>query len=932
MPAGGEGYRVVLGGIELALDIACPIIGLILLYTRRNYHPLKDMNPVLLATTLTHFLPSVFWVSLREVVGSKALGVTCGRLVWIYNICLLTFAVPWIVFAYRLYLVSDFERRKIAFAITELHRAQTATTVATTTTTTTGTAGAPANGGTTALAVLKGGGAGTGTGTAGGGGGGGGTVNGGGAATPLLGSDQIHTLVKRHTNTRMLSLIVLLISPVFVYVPVFLAADEAAAGEGFTGAAAIGESELVSYDSYVGCAYFSRSAIPFILTMCWTAGWFTAVMYLLFKHKVNDGWHIRDHLGVALAYCMMFFTAWMVINIISPSINEDVFDSAIIGHGVAYSTFAHMIVYPAVQTFYMKQPVTHKHKPHHSKSGTQNRSPKNGNLFVRPSPKASSDPAVLALTTPRASRTISIGDRNTSNRPILRVLNDSHGYDEFLSYVQSEFAAENVLFWKAVEEYRSDPSIDGAVRIYRMFISDSGALQVNISYSIYQTIHETLKPFLVGTVAIPMHIHGTGSGGGPPGPGPAAAAGEIALTVLPAAKLSIGGGSASPNKYRAQPSPPSPAPLPANTTVTGGLSGSRASPVFGGAITTAPPALGLPPAATSVVKPPFVTPPLAPTTIGAAAPSLFVLNSTESKVLTRQLTITGATPPPVPNLRIATSNTLTNDELIAAAAVSTATGVNTTSSAAAHGTPSARAQLSKTPKRSSLKVSVGGVSGAAPVPTGSSPRNAGGLTPTGTSGPHSPSVHGPSAPLLFDGANSSSGGLSPAAGGGHNRTSSTTISGGVITTPSAVTIRHPSFLGVASGSVATTGLSAAATAAIASASASASAAAASAVTARPGEVVERDYIAVFDAAQREIVGMTESDSFSRFIKTTKGKALSYLWADLPPTPGTKRAAAAAAAGMDSPKLQAFTFPAANATTSGGLTPSLAPAATDVKQQ
>lgn len=231
------------------------------------------MNPLLLGATLSHFAPSIFWVSGRELFGSEALGVTCGRLVWIYNLCLLIFAVPWIVFAYRLYLISDYERRKIAFAMTELHRAQT---------TTAATATALATAQTAVNGPAAGGGAGRGGGS--------------GSRPP----EMLHALVKRHTNGRMLALIVALICPVFIYVPLFLALDERT-GNG-SGAAAIGSSSgvVVSYDSYTGCAYYSRSGITFLLTLLCTAGPFLYVLYLMVKHKVNDGWHIRDHLAVAM--------------------------------------------------------------------------------------------------------------------------------------------------------------------------------------------------------------------------------------------------------------------------------------------------------------------------------------------------------------------------------------------------------------------------------------------------------------------------------------------------------------------------------------------------------------------------------------------------------------------------------------------------------
>lgn len=573
---------------------------------------------------------------------------------------------------------------------------------------------------------------------------------------------------------------------------------------------------------------------------------------------------------------MIIFTAWFGVNIAWPTVNDTVFESAVIGHLVGWFTFVHMIVYPAAQTWTMKQTVAFVHRSHHSKSGgggggsggrnnsSNNRSPKNATVpLIKPSNNTLHDPALLALTTPRASRTISIGDRTMAaaaagggggqqpaNRPLLRVLHDARGYDEFLAYVQSEFAAENVLFWSAVEEYRTDPSIDIAVRIYRTFVSDSGPLQVNISFSVYQSIHEQLRPFLVGSIAIPQHIVAAATTA-------ASASGTIAI-----ATTAVVDAPASPNRYRVQPTaPPSPAALPASS----GVSGSRTSPAAaaaGGGNVGPSTAIGLPPSALATAAAKQMTPPLIGGTIGVT-PSIFALSS--GGALTRQptLPVTTTAVPAESHLRIVTSNTLNNDELTNAAAAGAALTAATTA---------ARAQLTtKTPKRSSLKVTVERTSIVTGAPPGSaSPRGGSGMISATDKpgGSISPSVH---VPLLFGdaglsaatnssaNAGSSGGGsgvLSPvaaaSAAGAHHHRSTTTA--GSITTPSAVGLKHgftlsasPSFLTVGGG-----GLSAAATA-------SAAAASTSAVTARPGEVVERDYIGVFDAAQREIAGMIESD-------------------------------------------------------------------------
>ncbi len=100
------------------------------------------------------------------------------------------------------------------------------------------------------------------------------------------------------------------------------------------------------------------------------------------------------------------------------------------------------------------------------------------------------------------------------DHPLMRLLSDEDGFDAFLEYCASEFSAENVLFWKAVNDFRTEPSIELALRIEECFIVDGAPLQVNISWHHRHPIHDKLRPYRVVPIDSPSQRHPTITGPG----------------------------------------------------------------------------------------------------------------------------------------------------------------------------------------------------------------------------------------------------------------------------------------------------------------------------------------------------------------------------------------------------------------------------------
>ncbi len=92
---------------------------------------------------------------------------------------------------------------------------------------------------------------------------------------------------------------------------------------------------------------------------------------------------------------------------------------------------------------------------------------------------------------------VSIYSVHLNNQPLMKVLSDELGATAFLEFATNEWAAENVLFIRAVDEFRASDSVDGAVRIFQTFIARPNApLQINLSSDAYHDIAHNLAPYL----------------------------------------------------------------------------------------------------------------------------------------------------------------------------------------------------------------------------------------------------------------------------------------------------------------------------------------------------------------------------------------------------------------------------------------------------
>jgi hypothetical protein len=86
-----------------------------------------------------------------------------------------------------------------------------------------------------------------------------------------------------------------------------------------------------------------------------------------------------------------------------------------------------------------------------------------------------------------------------------KILADNAARDEFRKFLDGEFSAENLLFWNAIEEYRSRPTahfqsrtdtISSAKYIFSTYLAPGGVYEVNISSQCREKIATRLKVLL----------------------------------------------------------------------------------------------------------------------------------------------------------------------------------------------------------------------------------------------------------------------------------------------------------------------------------------------------------------------------------------------------------------------------------------------------
>lgn len=102
-------------------------------------------------------------------------------------------------------------------------------------------------------------------------------------------------------------------------------------------------------------------------------------------------------------------------------------------------------------------------------------------------------PPVASLSSPSSASTrsqsapfdspMTTARRSEKNAAIIDKLNEKWTYDKFRDHLQSYHAAENLTFWRSVEEFRNIPSDHIAVeakRIFNSWLSHDSDCQINL--------------------------------------------------------------------------------------------------------------------------------------------------------------------------------------------------------------------------------------------------------------------------------------------------------------------------------------------------------------------------------------------------------------------------------------------------------------------
>jgi hypothetical protein len=114
MTAAGTGYRYAFGVFVLVVDVLVFVSAHILLYTRREYQPIKSWDPKILLLMPYSLILSACWAPAREVWGDDLW--TAGQVLWFLLGSGAVFATGLMLPARRLVLLGRAERAKIAYA------------------------------------------------------------------------------------------------------------------------------------------------------------------------------------------------------------------------------------------------------------------------------------------------------------------------------------------------------------------------------------------------------------------------------------------------------------------------------------------------------------------------------------------------------------------------------------------------------------------------------------------------------------------------------------------------------------------------------------------------------------------------------------------------------------------------------------------------
>jgi hypothetical protein len=373
---------------------------------------LFSATQLLLGLTLLHRPLGFFWIQFRELGWVQ---LNCAALLWVAIVGCTLFAVPILVWGYWLALMQQYEVRKVKF-FASLHAG----------------AQAPARGSIVASTAV--------------------------GNRPL---PETIRMIQYHSNTRTCSLLVccllfavftvffvssklcvdlfcsgmvllllVCILPACIYMPVFFALDTSVNWNSY---------ECFAPDHY---QYFNSSIIPFCIMAVSLSLVGARVQWLLRQTqptalagsqplpRLEDAFSIRWNLNLSIIYANVFVIAFVVTNAVWPSVNSEFLETGYIPAILSEVSLWHLIILPALRTW-----------------SWEKRRLLITNLTATSTLQPVPETAPASTRSKPVSQAFSFYNNSSQNHPFFKLLHDEEGYTHFLRYLQSEFAAENLLFW-----------------------------------------------------------------------------------------------------------------------------------------------------------------------------------------------------------------------------------------------------------------------------------------------------------------------------------------------------------------------------------------------------------------------------------------------------------------------------------------------------
>jgi len=100
---------------------------------------------------------------------------------------------------------------------------------------------------------------------------------------------------------------------------------------------------------------------------------------------------------------------------------------------------------------------------------------------------------------PEKMKVISRNNSIDCTKELLGLLSEEKGFNMFKSFLESEYAAENLNFWRAVEDYHKVAEVrllPEAQSIYKSFIQEGAANELNITAPVRARLQETFAPLV----------------------------------------------------------------------------------------------------------------------------------------------------------------------------------------------------------------------------------------------------------------------------------------------------------------------------------------------------------------------------------------------------------------------------------------------------